>query len=439
MYPFPRHHPYCPIDALPDLLYDATYHLHRQEPDIPPGVLLTDAIAAAAAAVHLSYDVVGPDGRLMPCTINTLAVCRSGLGKGTSYHGFFEPFYDFENDGDGSELLLQEVSYRALTETLHGTGRSVSIQHEDGDSFLENPLLKKHPDKLTQLWSGKPPIKHKVRGASLEAKDARCSFGMRIQPKVFYPFLIRTDSKTFVQGLWPRAIAACYDPLKFDEPRIVFPRPSGVPGLKTLHDRLGALLAQARERTRNGELAREPLALDDSAAAFLVELKYRIKQWGPEYEDIAEARDRAWENTLRLGAVFHVMCGDQELITLEMVQRAWDIVEWSLEQHHRIFVEAIASTPPGSQLSRSGTPVRPPGKARPVDDAQELHYWIERIESRQVDEWVNLSCAAKLAGLSGRRLATARERLRFEGLLVEQVRGGECYVRLQRYRSTGAL
>ena len=439
MYPFPRYRPYCPIDALPDLLYDAAYHLHRQEPDIPPGVLLTDAIAAAAAAVHLSYDVAGPDGRLMPCTINTLAVCRSGLGKGTSYHGFFKPFYDFENDGDGSELLLQEVSYRALTEALHGAGHSVSIQHEDGDSFLENPLLKKYPDKLTQLWSGKPPIKHKVRGVSLEAKDARCSFGMRIQPKIFYPFLIRTDRKTFVLGLWPRAIAVCYDPAKFNEPSIVLPLPSGVPGLNPLHDRLRVLLARARERSSNGEVARQPLALDDSAAAFMVELKYRIKQWGSEYDDIEEARDRAWENTLRLGAVFHVMCGDQELITLEMVQRAWDIVEWSLSQHRKIFVQAIASPSAAPKSVLSLTPVQVASKARPAQDAQLLKEWIEKVTDRQGDDWVSVREVEELSGLAGRRLATAWKRLEFEGMVVRRLRRGQACVQLLRYPSLGVL
>ncbi|KAF1720162.1 DUF3987 domain-containing protein [Pseudoxanthomonas wuyuanensis] len=440
MYPFPRHHAHCPIDALPDLLYDAAHHLHRQLSDIPPCVLLTDAIAAAAAAVHLSYDVAGPDGRLMPCTLNTLAVCRSGLGKGTSYHGFFKPFYEFENESDGEELLLQEVSYRALMEALHGTGRALSIQHEDGDSFLDSQLLKKCPDKLTQFWSGKPPIKHRVRGISLVATDARCSLGMRIQPKIFYPFLIRTDSKTFVQGLWPRAIAACYDPVKFYEPMAFFSPPSAnQAGLKTFHDRVTELLARAKERAVSEQLVREPLRLEDAAAAFMVELKHRIKQWESEYEDIAEARDRAWENTLRLGAVFHVMCGDGNAISLEMVQRAWDIVEWSLGQHRKIFVEAIAPHVQSPKVPTSPHPSRAAGKPRPAQNAQRLKEWIEKIASCQGDDWVELSEAAQQAGLCGRALNTARKRLEYEGQLMKQERRGQIYVRLLRYPGTGSL
>jgi hypothetical protein len=437
MYPFPRPHDQCPIDALPDLLYNAAYHLHRQERDIPPGVLLTDAIAAAGAAVHLSYDVAGPDGRLMPCTINTLAVCRSGLGKGTSYHGFFEPFYKFEEREGGEELLLQEVSYRALAEALHGTGRNVSIQHEDGESFLDGPLVKKYPDKLTQLWSGKPPIKHKVRSISLEARDARCSFGMRIQPKIFYPFLIRTGSKTFVQGLWPRAIAACHDPDKFDDPTTELAPPSA-PGLtlKTFHDRLTTLLSFASERATDGQLVRKPLGLDESATAFMLELKYWLKEWGSEYDDVEEARDRVWENTLRLGAVFNVMCaGDQEGITLEMVQRAWDIVEWSLSQQRKIFIKAITPTVPAQKAVLP----RAPDKARPVQDAQLLMEWIEKVASRQGDDWASVREVEELSGLAGRRLTTAWKRLGFEGRVVRHLRRGQACVRLLRYPNRGAL
>lgn len=441
MFPFPRQYPYCPIDALPDLLYNAAYHLHREDTDIPPGVLLTDAIAASAAAVHLSYDVAGPDGRLMPCTINTLAVCRSGLGKGGSYWGFFAPFYQLEAEaGDGS-LLLQEVSYRGLMDSVVGKGRNVSIQHEDGASFLDGPLLNDFPDKLTQLWSGKPPVKHKVRGVSLAARDARCSLGMRIQPKIFYPFLIKTSSKTFVQGLWPRAIAACHDPAKFNEPLARFPPPSAAGlTLVTFQDRLKALLLLASERANDGQLERARLVLDESAAAFLIGLKYWLKEWGSEYDDVEEARDRVWENTLRLGAVFHVMCAHQNTaIGLEMVERAWTIVEWSLTQHRKIFVDAIAKPVASAKATRPLTAVRTTSRARPAQKAQLLLLRIEEIAAERGEEWVSLDEAGSRANLTGNALKRVAQRLEHDGRLNTRVQRSQLCCRLQRYTSTGTL
>ena len=362
---YPRQFHFCPIEALPDLLYNAAYEVRTIENGVPAESLLTDAIAAGAAAVQRDYDVQGLDRRTMPTTMNTAALVPSGFGKGTSFTFFFQVFNEQATGGhlkaieiqknqekgrrspqEPDGLILQEVSYRALMECLNGTNRNTTIQHEDGWSFLQSDLAKKYIDKPTQLWSGNPPLGHKVHGTELRVVGGRCSFGFRIQPKLFYPYLKKTGNASFYQGFWPRAIAACFDPERFQTPFTFMPPPRSNGGLAELAARLKDLLVEADERRAAGLTERKIVGLGVQATAFMHELKFRMKQWRQaEYADVDEAAARAWENTLRLAAIFHVICVGVGDISLEMVERAWLIVEWSLTQHRLIFVEANRPLP----------------------------------------------------------------------------------------------
>ena len=357
---YPRQFYFCPIDALPDLLYSAAYDLRSIEEDIPAECMLTDAIAACSAAVQRGYDVRGLDLRTMPTSINTAALVPSGVGKGTSFTFFFQAHNQHSLQADQEALgvqlgdkamrhgapepdgsILQEVSYRGLMDYLHGSNRSATIQHEDGFSFLGSDLVNKFVDKLTQAWSGEPPLKHKAYRTDLIAVGGRCSLGFRIQPKLFYKFLKRTGNTSYHQGLWPRAIVACYDPERFQTQRIAMLPPNSYGGQATLSARLTELLIEADRRQAAGSPERQIVVLGKEAAAFMYELKYRLKQWRiTEYAEIDEAAARAWENTLRLAATFHIVCIGDGAVSLEMVQRAWMIVEWSLTQHRLVFVEA---------------------------------------------------------------------------------------------------
>ena len=96
---YPRQFHFCPIEALPDLLYNAAYEVRTIEDGVPAESLLTDAIAAGAAAVQRAYDIQGLDRRTMPTTMNTAALVPSGFGKGTSFTFFFQVFNEQATGG----------------------------------------------------------------------------------------------------------------------------------------------------------------------------------------------------------------------------------------------------------------------------------------------------------------------------------------------------
>lgn len=470
MYPYPSDSLYCPIDALPDLLYDAVCEVHALDDDIPAQALLTDVIAVSASVVHQCHDVRGLDKRVMPTTINTLAVIPTAVGKGSSYREFFQllrkpvPEVSNANPHNSREVFhasfhrlpvqkadvgvaagmdayedygMQDISFRALMEILNGRHRSTTIQHEDGWGFLQSDLLARHPDKLSQFWSGVEMIRHKVHRVDLLALDARCSLGFRIQPELFDPYMQRTGGVSYHQGLWPRAFAAHYDPAQ----KLPFPAvsPTSRDGLACLGKRLRALLVQGAEHWNNGASERIFVELDDDAAAFMLELRFHMKAWlERDYADVRAAAGRAWENTLRLAAVFHVVCGNSERISRELAERAWTVVQWSLTQHRIILARAFPPKSAALCVTRN-TATKKARASRPIENARALMDCIELVCSKHNQEWALLSEVEPLTGLPSRTLTAAWKWLVLKELVVFHGIGARASVSVNRYSNRGTL
>jgi hypothetical protein len=430
------------------LLYNAACEVAKLGAGVPPEIMLPDAIAACSAAVHGPYDVVGLDGRTMPTSINTLSLAPSGAGKGTSFAAFFKAFFaggtelrhaktgEATQDEPSDSLPLQEVSYRALMEKLNGANRSTTIQHEDGWSFLQSDLFSKYPDKLTQLNNGDMPLRHKVHKVDLIATGSRCLLSLRIQPEMFLPILKRTNCASYYQGLWPRSVVSCYTPCSKTFPMHLRPRSGS--GLEALTARLNALLVEADEHWQAGHERRKPVGLDLEAQAFMRELQYRIKQWqAREYVDIHAAAARAWENTLRLAAVFHVVCSGGDAISLDMVERAWAIVEWSLTQHRRILAEV--NQPKAKNVQAAPRRAARNKAPRPNQSAQTLRACIEEVCRHRNEQWIPISDIEALTDLPPLKLAKAWAWLKFKKEILLRGAGARAMVSINLYSSHGSL
>ena len=446
--PYPNHRPICPVDALPDVLRDAVIHAISTK-DIPAGVALTDAIAAAAAVVHCAYDAVTLDGELMATTINTCSTADSASGKGRSIRQFFKHAREVRKlpppviKGRRRPLLwarrlpshmMSKPSFRALMDALDGRGMNLTIQREEGSSFLNTDLFKKDTDALAQVWSGDPPLDHVVHGVHLEAIDARCSLGFRIQPCMMDVYLNGPGRGSYKLGFWPRTIACCHDPEKFPANDSYRFWGHGNYSTEAYDLRMLRLSSSVTSFVQKAYKGRIPVELDQDAKAFMLELSYRMKQWRTAYYgDIREAAGRAWENTLRLAVVLHVFCIGEGKVSADYVARAWAIVEWSLSQHRLIFIESPRQAL-GTALVVKAAPVRPvrvaapkpPKLPRPFQDAQWLLTCLGRLwlptKAVTVRE-LNL-----LADLPARRLASALKWLELEGMVHLTAHGKDTLV-----------
>ena len=65
--------------------------------------------------------------------------------------------------------MMSKPSFRALLDALNGRGMNLTIQREEGSSFLKTDLFKKDTDALAQVWSGDPPLDHVVHGVRPKA------------------------------------------------------------------------------------------------------------------------------------------------------------------------------------------------------------------------------------------------------------------------------
>jgi hypothetical protein len=239
--------------------------------------------------------------------------------------------------------IANRITFRALIEHLNGRGMNLTIQREEGASFLKSDLFKNDADALTQLWSGDPPIDHHVRGKKLTAVDGRCSLGFRIQPELLYDHFTRGNHLTYKLGFWPRTIAGCHDPERFPWNDTHMSPIMGNWDASAYFQRYNDLMEEIGGRD---DPARVCVQLDVDAAALMHELSFRMRTWlDAHYSDIREAAARAWENTLRVAVVMHVFCRGAGRVTGDTILRAWRITEWSLSQHRLIFVEAIRPKP----------------------------------------------------------------------------------------------
>jgi hypothetical protein len=441
--PFPNLHPTCPIDCLPEPLRSAVLHV-IQDKEAPAACALTDALAAIAAVVHCGFDCVALDGERLPATLNTCTLAPSATGKGRSFKLFFKHFLDAKKrqprraatvDAAGhgitparsprvETLVSRTVSYAKLVEMLDGQSMTLTLQREDGRSLLKSTLFKDDIDALTQLWGGDPPLDNYVHGVELEATDARGSLGFRIQPKPMYTYAAGQGQDDCAIGLWPRAVIGCHDPERFPENETYVPKP-GRYSAKAFQARIEALTDQINQRRQSGDLSRTDIGLDLFARAYMSQLSYKLKEWLPnEYRDIREAAGRAWENTLRIAVVLHVFCDGVNSVSVDMVQRAWAIMEWSLSQYRLVFVEAIAPRPAKAVTAAGAAPVQPwqslasiEKVPRPLQDAQWVLDCLDRI-CRPFLRQTRLSEVRLLAGLPEKRFMTAVSWLKLERIVA---------------------
>ena len=433
----PNMTPVCPVDALPDLLRDAVLHAMSTK-DVPAGIAVTDAVAAIAAVVHCAYDAVTPDGERMPTTINTCATANSGSGKGRSIKQFFKHSLEVRKlpppviEGRPQPIpwsrrlpshMMSKPSFRALMDALNGGGMNLTIQREEGSSFLKTDLFKKDTDSLAQVWSGDPPLDHVVHGKHLEAIDARCSLGFRIQPFKMDEYLNGPGRGSYQLGFWPRTVACCHDPEKFPANETYRFWGHGNYSTREFDLRMLRLSSHVTTFVQSAYKGRLAVDLDNDAKAFMLELGYRMKQWRKTYySDIGEAARRAWENTLRVAVVLHVFCIGEGEVSRDYVERAWTIVEWSLSQHRLIFIESprlargtamTAQAPPIRQVRAAQ--LKPPKIPRPHQDAQ----WFLDCLGRLWEPTKALTVyeVNQLAALPQKRLVTALKWLELEGLV----------------------
>lgn len=440
-FPFPNERPICPVDALPDPLRDAVLYAIVKE-EVPPAIALMDVIAAVGAVVHCGYDCVTPGGGSMAASLYTLTSAPSITGKGVSYRIFFRHFTQARKGAMAAlikagpepsmpktrataivEDLVSDMTYFALLHSLHGQGKNVAIQDEDAATFFESELFKSHLSRLTQAWSGDPPLSRAFGSRQFYASDARCSIGLRTQPDILDEVPASRLRMAIKVGFFPRFIVGCHDPYRFPLNETYHVYQGREPSDRAYQARMTSLAFIINMRNFTGFAGRVRVELDTDAKAFMHELRWRMKGWKDTcYADIREAAGRAWENTLRLAVDLHVFCSDASKVSRDYVECAWAIVEWSLSQHRLIFIESprmpeIAAITAPMTRARPIRATQPKAQKlpRPLQDAKWFVLCLAKLLAP--GKSVTVREVNQLAGLSDKRLQVVLAWIELEGMV----------------------
>ena len=350
MHELPRFNSKVPLDALPSPLYEiAQWALH--ETGAHPANVLTDILACASTATHGCFELKLRTGKPMPLSLITIMLMKTGGSKGRCYDYCMGPIIDRDvsrlgnmqtpgsrSTGDGL-LLISNPTYAALMDRLRGHERCVSFQAEEGKTFFRGQVADVL-DVVTQLWSGNAIVGDEKHGETMLALKARFSCGVRIQDDIFWPIQLRNNDELRSIGFCGRAIVGWaemepHEPTNAKLSPAVFKDP-----MPAYAESLNSILDEADGRREAGSIVRIQLQLSPEAERFTDDVKRHIDtSLHHEYAEIQDAARRAWENTVRIAGIFHVVCGCQGKISVEMAERAWQIVRWSLGQFQLIFVE----------------------------------------------------------------------------------------------------
>ncbi|WP_442682290.1 YfjI family protein [Stenotrophomonas sp. JC08] len=390
----PRFAPYYPLDAFHHVAREAGLELRRnvQVPDAMIGMGLINAISMTCQGL---IDVKLPTGQTRPVTQNLMLVAESGERKSTVFELLQAPFRDadmkamtaFKLQAESYEVelglwtakvkglkgaiskavasgmssealeaqlkeyagkkplqprlrcfLRQDITAKAIMEALQGDGESIAITTDEGHMLFKSEAMA-NVGLLNRLWDspGMMPL-DRAENEHLIAMNPRVSVSIMTQYEPLKQFLNRRGSVAKGSGHWARYLVAWprsmmgYRRIEDVEP--VWEH------LPAFHERIAELLSKYKELSATGAIAREVVSFTLDARARWVALAAETESMlrdGEYLSDINDFAAKIMEIVARLAASMQYFSGEGGDITLDTINRAFDIVRWHVEEYKYLF------------------------------------------------------------------------------------------------------
>lgn len=242
-----------------------------------------------------------------------------------------------------SRILAEDITVAKLKSMLAGKNTSLALMSDEAGTLLSSDLIKDNA-LFCSLWSGKSIRVDRANANEVHIDDARLTFSMQIQPKIYKEFRIKNGDAMRSSGLDARFL--------FCEPKSeIGYRFEDVDDKSYVEDsiklgkfssRIDALLKEGLEyRTQNKP--RHCLELTDGAkkvwADKFNDIEYAMRDGGylEHYKDFGS---KFMEQASRIAAVLHVFKYTDyisKLVDRETMETAIDLAEIYLEQAMMIF------------------------------------------------------------------------------------------------------
>lgn len=382
-----------PLNAFLLVARETGYEISRnvQAPEALIGMSLINAISMACQGL---IDVKLPTGLIRPVSQNLLIIAESGERKSTVSSLLFAPFRDADTEAmtshkdkketylaelgaweaknkglrsaiaraisrgqDSDELearllehsrckpteprlryfMRQEITGKAITEALVGDGESIAISTDEGHVLFRSEAMS-HLGLLNRLWDSPGVLMRDRADENLLAMNPRVSVSIMTQHEPLKAFLDRKGSVAKGSGHWARYLVG------WPQSNMGFRVVSGVEPvwehLPVFQQRIRLLLDRYRTQIESGSIERELIEFSLDAKSRWVELaqetEHMLRQ-GEYLSDINDFAAKVMEILARLAAAMHYFADEAGPISVDTLNRAFEIVKWHESEYKYLF------------------------------------------------------------------------------------------------------
>jgi hypothetical protein len=223
-------------------------------------------------------------------------------------------------------------------EALEGDGASIAITSDEaqvmfqGGAMTQLGLLNKAWDGARLMTLDRADMNH------ILVMNPRVTINIMTQREVLMSFLEKHGAIAKGSGHWARYLVGW--PVSTQGFRWVTQRELLWTQVPLFQERMRTLLDQYDAMADAGEIQRELITFSDDAKARWFSLA-RETEWmlrpGDYLHDIHDFASKAMEILGRLAAVLHTFNGEQGPITLDTLERAFEIIKWHVDEYKRLF------------------------------------------------------------------------------------------------------
>ncbi|MBF8178369.1 YfjI family protein [Herminiimonas contaminans] len=239
-------------------------------------------------------------------------------------------------------IMRKLTNERAMMEALEGCGESIGFVSDEGQVLVKGGALERVGIN-NSLWDGAELVMDRSDGVQLHVKDPRMSISFMIQRLVFKQFLGKRGDELRGSGNWARYLIG--DPRTTKGTRFISTVNPPYVHLSKFQFRMGELLEEYERRIELGKIERDILEFSEDAIRRWIEMSNEIEYMlrpSQYLHDIDDFASKVLEITSRLAGVMHVFSSQEGKISVDTLQRAFDIVGWHIDEFKRLFSPELA-------------------------------------------------------------------------------------------------
>lgn len=275
-------------------------------------------------------------------------------------------------------VIRQDVTHRAVFESLEGNGKSIALMTDEGQTVLDSAVMRHH-GFLNQAWDGKSlQTLERADNDNIIVQNARVTISIMVQPKVFEKYLAEHENAKD-SGFWGRYLLSRSPSIQgYRMQWLEAPEPVD---LLPFHARVNELLQQYQQRLKSGDVVRDVLEFDEAAKLLWYQISVKVEshfQPGNYLFDISDFGNKYMDQVGRIATLLHYFeANTAEIpdepqaeiestaeqaaehaivrkearttqigkITAETLNRAAAIAEWHLHEYKATFSTAMQRAP----------------------------------------------------------------------------------------------